>query len=769
MSSAKAEYVVAARCYAQVLWIKSQLADYDILYDKVPIFCDNTSVTAISNNPMLHSRTKYIDIGYHFIRDHILKGDIKLHFLPTDLQLADIFTKPLAEPSFTRLVAELGMYVEYLKDFWYTAEVDDATKDVSFSLSHFENQLIFTRFDFLSTIRLTDSKTVMPLPPKGTIRAGLATLGLTNKYKPSLTSTELINSSPLKLKEIIFNDLIQKLQNGKKNRETNVCYTRYISLVLEQLLGDNYHDASLTVLEPYQILATSFQTPSASKVSLTSHMLKVAKLLKDPEESLILPSEGVNAEESADKSISTSSPPTTHLQHAEEFVVLDQIVEEKEIAKEHPLVIPSDEVSESPYDTESEIKFIKSFKAYTISDYVVSSSKLSFMPDDDLHSTSPFDTIKSGDDDDNVDMADSEHISKEGTTDTLLNVIAEFHSLSRHLDHVYEEVSNLHSKIADIESLILHSISDELNNFVPTLISNALKDQLLKLLFKALKECRPSILRDSLPSQLHQTTKHETKNAKMMEEYNHQISFRADALPITKITYVINSKKEATMKITRGDNPLNLIVHPDFRLKQLGFRKRLGLTLPPELATFGLTDKEKKRKRSEFIKEMFVTEDIRVDGMNRNMIPSLGIVSIQGKRLGLTLPPELATFGLTDEEKKRKRTEFIKEMFVTEDIRVDGMNRNMIPSLGIVSIQGVFINEPKSGIFFMNGNTDMGFQRESEFHLTPTVELIRLQNQIKVDLEISKEMVSRMNYVIEARSDCLKAREIIEMNLDNFG
>ncbi|GJW89087.1 retrovirus-related pol polyprotein from transposon TNT 1-94 [Tanacetum coccineum] len=109
MSLAEAEYVASIRCCAQVLWIKSQLADYDVLYDKVPIFCDNTSAIAISNNPVLHSRAKHIDIRYHFIRDHILKSDIKLHFVPIDLQLADIFTKPLAEPSFTRLVAELGM------------------------------------------------------------------------------------------------------------------------------------------------------------------------------------------------------------------------------------------------------------------------------------------------------------------------------------------------------------------------------------------------------------------------------------------------------------------------------------------------------------------------------------------------------------------------------------------------------------------------------------------------------------------------------------
>ncbi|GJT62686.1 hypothetical protein Tco_1006219 [Tanacetum coccineum] len=109
MSSAEAEYVAAAGCCANILWMKSQLTDYDIIYEKVPIFYDNTSVIAISNNPVLHSRTKHIDIRYHFIKDHILKGDIELYFIPTQYQLADIFTKPLDEPTFKRLIVELGM------------------------------------------------------------------------------------------------------------------------------------------------------------------------------------------------------------------------------------------------------------------------------------------------------------------------------------------------------------------------------------------------------------------------------------------------------------------------------------------------------------------------------------------------------------------------------------------------------------------------------------------------------------------------------------
>ncbi|GJS38777.1 hypothetical protein Tco_0563820 [Tanacetum coccineum] len=55
-------------------------------------------------------RTKQIDIRYHFIRDSVLKGDIDpLHFIPTQYQLADIFTKPLDEPTFKRLIVKLSM------------------------------------------------------------------------------------------------------------------------------------------------------------------------------------------------------------------------------------------------------------------------------------------------------------------------------------------------------------------------------------------------------------------------------------------------------------------------------------------------------------------------------------------------------------------------------------------------------------------------------------------------------------------------------------
>nr|GEX60699.1 hypothetical protein [Tanacetum cinerariifolium] len=118
-----------------------------------------------------------------------------------------------------------------------------------------------------------------------------------------------------------------------------------------------------------------------------------------------------------------------------------------------------------------------------------------------------------------------------------------------------------------------------------------------------------------------------------MMEYKQQISFKDDQLPITKISYVVNPNKEATIKITRGENLSNLVVHPNFSLKSLGFSEwleKLGLPPPPALTTFGMTAREKKRKRTQFLKEAFVTEDIKVDGMNKNLIPPPRVMPIEG-------------------------------------------------------------------------------------------------------------------------------------------
>ena len=101
--------MAAGSCCAQILWMKQQLSDYDVEAKETPIFCDNTSAIAITQNPVLHSRTKHIDVRFHFIRDHIEKKNVRIEYVCTEKQLADIFTKPLNEARFIQLKTELGM------------------------------------------------------------------------------------------------------------------------------------------------------------------------------------------------------------------------------------------------------------------------------------------------------------------------------------------------------------------------------------------------------------------------------------------------------------------------------------------------------------------------------------------------------------------------------------------------------------------------------------------------------------------------------------
>jgi hypothetical protein len=71
LSTAKAEYVSAGSCCAQLLWIKQTLIDYGVKFDRIPLLCDNESVMKIATNPIQHKRTKHIDIHHHFLRDHV--------------------------------------------------------------------------------------------------------------------------------------------------------------------------------------------------------------------------------------------------------------------------------------------------------------------------------------------------------------------------------------------------------------------------------------------------------------------------------------------------------------------------------------------------------------------------------------------------------------------------------------------------------------------------------------------------------------------------
>jgi hypothetical protein len=72
-STTEAEYVAAASCCSQLLWISYTLRDFGEECTQIPLLCDSTCAISVAKNPVLHSRTKHIEVRYHFLRDNVEK------------------------------------------------------------------------------------------------------------------------------------------------------------------------------------------------------------------------------------------------------------------------------------------------------------------------------------------------------------------------------------------------------------------------------------------------------------------------------------------------------------------------------------------------------------------------------------------------------------------------------------------------------------------------------------------------------------------------
>ncbi|GKA73422.1 putative ribonuclease H-like domain-containing protein [Tanacetum coccineum] len=113
-STTEAEYVAAANCCGQVLWVQNQLLDYGFNFMNTKIHIDNESTICIVKNPVYHSKTKHIEIRHHFIRDCYEKKLISVEKIHTDLNVADLLTKPFDGPRFNYLVVSIGLVLVLL-------------------------------------------------------------------------------------------------------------------------------------------------------------------------------------------------------------------------------------------------------------------------------------------------------------------------------------------------------------------------------------------------------------------------------------------------------------------------------------------------------------------------------------------------------------------------------------------------------------------------------------------------------------------------------
>lgn len=111
LSTTEAEFIAAATCACQAIWLKRVLSTLDhTQQETITIYCDSSSAIKLSKNPVMHGRSKHIDVRFHFLRELTQAGTVKLVHCNTLEQIADVMTKPLKMNDFLKLREMLGIY-----------------------------------------------------------------------------------------------------------------------------------------------------------------------------------------------------------------------------------------------------------------------------------------------------------------------------------------------------------------------------------------------------------------------------------------------------------------------------------------------------------------------------------------------------------------------------------------------------------------------------------------------------------------------------------
>ena len=110
LSNAKAEYIAASMSCCEAVWLQKLFSElFGHVLDTTVILCDNQSGICLSENPVFHDRSKHIDIRYHFIRDMVPRGTVRLDHIGTNELVTDILTNSLGKVKFLTFRESLGI------------------------------------------------------------------------------------------------------------------------------------------------------------------------------------------------------------------------------------------------------------------------------------------------------------------------------------------------------------------------------------------------------------------------------------------------------------------------------------------------------------------------------------------------------------------------------------------------------------------------------------------------------------------------------------
>ena len=116
-STMEAELIALETAVTEIIWIKNLLEELNFKQQCIPIYCDNIAAIEFATQQNINSRNKHIDIRKCFVKDHIKKNTIKLIYVSTEDNIADIFTKSLSKVKFNKFVGKMNM-INIKKECW---------------------------------------------------------------------------------------------------------------------------------------------------------------------------------------------------------------------------------------------------------------------------------------------------------------------------------------------------------------------------------------------------------------------------------------------------------------------------------------------------------------------------------------------------------------------------------------------------------------------------------------------------------------------------
>nr|GEY08601.1 hypothetical protein [Tanacetum cinerariifolium] len=322
------------------------------------------------------------------------------------------------------------------------------------------------------------------LPLKETVRAALATLGFVEEKDPSFSSTALVNSFSLRIRYFspiwrVLMVYIVKSMDGMQGshdqlniKQQMIAYNLFWGLDID--IGSVYKNNKLKTFKPHHISTTTFKIPSALKVALTFHMLKVAKLLPEPEETLILSSE-IHVEEPVSTADTTKSvdafesaevlgnrPKPTDVEKVEEDFGIKSLGNVSFYALYgNDLNMGADE---SPFNIESETKFVRKVDP-TLNINVHEAGSL--LADKEITETD--EAITDDVIDEFIDLVNSQYANLNASIDkpNKLNPIG----------HLQVDFNSLSAKVENLESFPSQRVADKIDDAMPIMVVDALSSK----------------------------------------------------------------------------------------------------------------------------------------------------------------------------------------------------------------------------------------------------------------------------------------------------